>query len=124
MAENESYTNAQLQVELIQHKDSITVRFLGKSILRDPSEFVMPILVRSLDQATSDDRRLVMDFQDLAYMNSSTLTPVIKILERARVGSGSVTAVYRRSLKWQEMSFAALRIFETRDGRIEIQGVD
>lgn len=124
MTANETYTNDQLQIDLLRDDRSLTVRFLGKSILRDPSEFVMPILVKSLNETAADGRRLIMDFQDLAYMNSSTLTPVIKILERARVGTGSVTAIYRKSLRWQEMSFAALRIFETRDGRIDIRGIE
>jgi hypothetical protein len=65
---------------------------------------------------------MMLDFRGLSYMNSSTLTPIIKILERARVGDGRVTIAYSRSQKWQEVSFSALVIFQTKDGRIEIRG--
>jgi hypothetical protein len=118
------FSNDQLQIELTNEDESVTVRFLGKSILRDPNDFVMPILLRTLAEANKDGKRIVMDFRDLSYMNSSTLTPVIKILERARVGEGRITVAYRKSLKWQDISFSALVIFQTADHRIEIQGVE
>lgn len=117
-----SYNNDQLQIDQTEDDQSVTLRFLGKSILRDPTQFVMPILQRTLSEANKERKRLIMDFRDLSYLNSSTLTPVIKILELARVGEGQVTALYRRSLKWQEISFSALSIFRTQDGRIAITG--
>jgi hypothetical protein len=84
----------------------------------------MPILLRTLGEAIPARKRIVMNFRDLSYMNSSTLTPVIKILERARVGEGQITVEYRKSLKWQDISFSALVIFQTPDGRIVIEGTD
>ncbi len=119
-----TYNSDQLQIDQTDEDQTITLRFLGKSILRDPSQFVMPILQKTLTEANKGKKRLVMDFRDLTYMNSSTLTPVIKILEIARVGEGQVTALYRKSLKWQDISFSALSIFGTQDGRIEVSGVE
>jgi hypothetical protein len=52
------------------------------------------------------------------------MTPVIKVLEQARVGDGMVTVMYSKTLKWQDISFSALVIFQTPDGRIEIQGAE
>ncbi len=120
----ESYVHDQLELNSREEDDSVTIRFSGKSILRDPAEFLMPILIRALESAEKSEKRLVMDFCALAYMNSSTLTPVIKVLERARLGEGRVTALYKKSLKWQHISFSALSIFQTPDGRIEIKGVE
>ncbi len=119
-----SYTNEHLHVIVEDDGTCVTVRFLGKSMLRDPTDFVMPILAETLADARNAGKRIVMDFRDLAYMSSSTLTPVIKILEQARIGQGQVTVEYRKSLRWQDVSFSALGIFETRDRRIEIRGVD
>ncbi len=118
----ETFTKDQLRMELEKTDHALTLRFLGKSILRNPGEFIAPLLVRFLDEAKKDQKRLVMDFRQLSYMNSSTLTPVIKILERARVGKGEITLMYRKALKWQDISFSALVIFQTPDGRIAIQG--
>jgi hypothetical protein len=118
----QTYTNDQLRLEISVDDESITVRFHGKSMLRDPNDFLMPILIRTLSEANAQKKRILLDFRSLAYMNSSTLTPVIKVLEQARIGEGMVTVLYRKTLKWQDISFSALVIFRTPDGRIEIQG--
>jgi len=120
----ESYVNDQLKIDLIENEETYTVRFLGKSFLRDPNQFVLPILSKALEDTIAGAKRMVIDFRDLAYMNSSTLTPVMKILERARVGTGEITVAYKKSLKWQDISFSALIIFQTPDHRIEIAGMD
>lgn len=124
MEYNRTFVNDQLKIEIAEDDKKVTLRFLGKSILRDPNEFLLPILLQTLTDANSADKRIVMDFRDLTYMNSSTLTPVIKILERARVGEGWITVGYKKSLKWQDISFSALTIFQTQDRRIEIAGLD
>lgn len=119
-----SFTNNQLQLDIIEDDNAVAIQFLGKSILRDPNEFVMPILLKYLAEAKASGRRVVLDFCQLAYMNSSTLTPIIKILEKVRVGEGSLTIRYQKTLKWQHISFSALAIFQTKDLRIEIKGVE
>jgi len=117
------YKNDLLEIEQHTEDDSISLRFRGKSILREPAEFLMPLLIKSLSVAGNESKRLVLDFRELSYMNSSTLTPLIKILERARAGRTALTTLYLKDLKWQEISFSALDIFQTQDLRIEIRGV-
>jgi hypothetical protein len=122
MGTPQTFHNNQLHVEVDQADQAVNMRFLGKSMLREPGEFLLPLLLKTLSDAIDGKKRIVLDFRDLAYMNSSTLTPVIKILERARVGKGEITLVYRKALKWQDISFSALVIFQTPDGRIAIKG--
>ncbi len=112
-----------LEIEEHADEDSVALRFRGKSILREPAEFLAPLLIKSLATAGSEDKRLVLEFRGLLYMNSSTLTPLIKILERARTGKAQVTVLYLKDLKWQDISFSALDIFQTKDRRIEVRGV-
>jgi len=100
----------------------IVIEFTGKSILRDPSEFLQPILFQVLEEAGEGGRRLVLDFRGLTYMNSSTFTPLIKLLERARTGDSKITVIFGSDQKWQAVSFAALTIFTTSDGRVAIEG--
>jgi hypothetical protein len=120
----QTYTNDQLRIDVSRKDGVIFVHFHGKSMLRDPNDFLMPILLRILGEASTERKRLQLDFRGLAYMNSSTMTPVIKVLEQARIGDGMVTVIYRKTLKWQDISFSALMIFQTPDGRIEIQGAE
>ena len=63
-----------------------------------------------------------MDFTQFEYMNSSTVTPIVKQLERARKENRKVTITYKKGLKWQDLSFAALKVFNI-PGLIEIIGI-
>lgn len=102
-------------------KDLVLV-FEGKSILRDPAEFLQPILIQVLDEADAEGKRLILDFSSLTYMNSSTYTPLVKTLERARLGNSQITVLYDADQKWQSVSFVALTIFATGDGRVAVVG--
>ena len=64
----------------------------------------------------------MLDFQGLEYMNSSTITPIIKILDQIKGGSERVSILYDQDVKWRQLSFTALRIFETQDERSRIVG--
>jgi hypothetical protein len=79
--------------------------------------------VKVTEMASTMNKRITMDFQGLSYLNSSTITPIIKILERAKKGMTKITIIYRKSLKWQELNFTALEVFRTEDNRLEIKGL-
>jgi hypothetical protein len=117
------YTNNNLSIEVIEHEDAINVKWEGKSIDREPGKFISPILVKVTEMASTLNKRITMDFQSLSYLNSSTITPIIKILERAKKGMTKITIIYRKSLKWQELNFTALEVFRTEDNRLEIKGL-
>jgi len=123
MDNKEIFSAELLTIEVCETETSIEVKWLGKSIDRHPSKFISPILVKVLNMASVMNKRVVMDFRDLAYMNSSTITPIIKILERAKKGMNRITILYKNSLKWQELNFSALEIFGTNDDRLEIRGL-
>ena len=123
MKKPEKYTNQYLSIEVIEHEATIDVKWEGKSIDREPSKFISPVLVKVLQMAGTLNKRITMDFQSLSYMNSSTITPIIKILDRAKKGMTKITIIYRKTLKWQELNFSALEVFRTEDNRLEIKGL-
>jgi hypothetical protein len=116
------FTEDQLTLEVVETGADIEVRWLGKSVQRNPGKFIIPTLAEVMKRATDENRPVVWDFRQLEYMNSSTVTPVIKMLETAKRGSGKVKLIYSKIKKWQDLSFSALRIFETKDGRIQVTG--
>ena len=122
MGEAKTFTNNLLTLELRENNNSITIRWTGKSVDREPSNFITPILVDAIRKSSDHDKRVTLDFRELAYMNSSTITPIIKTLERAKRGKTRVTVTYLKSLKWQDVIFSALEIFRTKDGRVDIKG--
>ena len=123
MIKAEKYTNKHLSIEVVENEMTIDVKWEGKSIDREPGRFISPILVKVLEMASALNKRIVMDFQSLSYMNSSTITPIIKILDRAQKGMTKITISYQKALKWQELNFSALMVFKTDDNRLEIKGL-
>jgi len=123
MKKSQLFTNNFLTIQVVEHEDSIEVKWEGKSVDREPSVFISPILIKVLEMASDLNKRIIMDFQSMSYMNSSTITPIIKILDRAKKGMTKITIFYKKSLKWQELNFSALKIFKTKDNRLEIKGL-
>lgn len=123
MEDKEKFAAKLLSIEVCETDTAIDVKWLGKSVDRQPSKFISPILVKVLGMASVNNKRIVLDFRELAYMNSSTITPIIKILERAKNGMTQITILYKKSLKWQELNFSALEIFGTNDDRLKIKGI-
>ena len=122
MNNSEKYTTELLNITVSEKDDQILVHWSGKSINRKPNIFITPILKKALKRSSDYNKRMILDFCDIEFMNSSTITPIIKILERAKRSKASVTVKYLESLKWQHLIFSALEIFKTKDQRIVIQG--
>jgi len=122
MGQTKTYTNNLLNLEVEENNSAINIRWTGKSVDREPAKFITPILVDSIRKSGDQSKRITLDFRELAYMNSSTITPIIKMLERAKRGKTRVTVIYLKSLKWQDVIFSALEIFRTKDGRVAIKG--
>ena len=107
MSEIKTYEENRLKLEVNFGESQIIIRWLGESKDREPIKFLAPI---------------IMDFTGFEYMNSSTVTPIVKQLERAKKENRKVTIHYKKGLKWQELSFAALRVFNIPD-LIEVVGI-
>jgi hypothetical protein len=119
----ETFTSRALTLEVIEEQAGITVTWRGRSTARDPAEFLIPILTRALDRAMEMKLPLVLDFRALEYFNSSTITPVVRLMEETKRRGASMVVNYDKKLRWQELSFSALQVFHTGDQRIRILGV-
>ena len=118
----ETYTNNKLTLTVEENDSTITVSFTGQSTEREPGKFINPILSDAIQNSRKYKKSVLIDFEKLEYMNSSTITPIIKILEGAKKTGDAISLRYNMSRKWQELCFSALKIFETKDHRIEIRG--
>jgi hypothetical protein len=114
------YAERELSIEVAEG-DDVRLTWRGKSSDRDPGRFLVPIFAAVLARAREAKKAVVMDFAGVEYMNSSTFTPVVKMLNEAKVSGVTVALEYDESTKWQAVSFSALRAFETPDGRITIR---
>lgn len=120
MSEPKVYSSQALTIQVTEEGGKASLVWTGKSNEREPGKFITPILSGILEKTPGVE--MTLDFQNLEYMNSSTITPIIKMLDAAKKGQAKVRIVYKKTLKWQELSFSALTIFKTEDGRIRIEG--
>lgn len=121
MSETTTYTNLDLRIEVQDKPDTIEVIWYGKSDQRNPTQFLVPILLDVLKKGIADNKLIIWNLRELEYMNSSGITPIIKGLEQAKKNpQNKVKVLYSKSKKWQDLSFSALRIFQTQDRRVEL----
>ncbi len=116
------FASGELAIEVEDRPDELRLVWTGKSRDRDPARFLAPIFEQAVERVRGDRRRIVLDFRAVEYMNSSTFPPVLKLVDAAKAGGLSLTLEYTPARRWQELSFSALRAFETPDGRITVHG--
>ena len=112
-----SHTSNQLTLEVTEESEHITVAWIGKSADREPGDFILPILLDTLQLCEKKGKSMIMEMKDLEYMNSSSITPVSRILDKSASGSVEITIRYDGSRKWQELNFSAMKIFEKKNNR-------
>ena len=118
----QTFTSHTLTLTQTEDADSVTISWKGRSTARDPAEFLIPILTAALKHAAEVRKPLTLDFRQIEYFNSSTITPVVRLIEEAKRRGTSVVIRYDGKLRWQELSFSALQVFHTGDERIKIVG--
>lgn len=112
----ETIKNEDLILNIEESDHEIRIEWSGKSTERDPSQFLTPLFNDYIETR----KNLVMDFKSLEYMNSSTITPILKVIDRLKARENKLLIIYAKNLKWQHLSFSALEIFKSINPRIEI----
>ena len=100
--------------------DLLRVRLTGKSASRDAARELQPVFERLLQDARDERRSLALHFERLEYFNSSTIAALIQFIRTAHQAGVWLLVRYDAKLRWQAMSFDALRralkAFETAGG--------
>jgi len=117
------FKNNDLKLELQENNREIMLQWSGESREREPGAFLTPIFDDVLSLNMQKRKKIVMDFRQLEFMNSSTVTPIIRLIEKVRNGENEILILYQRNADWQELCFSALNVFITKDRRIDIQGI-
>jgi hypothetical protein len=94
--------------------------WLGKSDDRHPARILVPYFTAILDAAAG--RAVEMRFAEVDHLNSSTIAAIIRFIQDARARGARLVLVYDQALKWQKLSFDALRVF-ARDDLLELRTV-
>lgn len=96
----------------------------GKSNAREPAKVLAPFFDSVLDEAATGKHTVEMHFEDIDHFNSSTITAIIQLIQRARKTETPLVIVFDPGLKWQKLSFDALKVFQKPDGLLTIREVN
>lgn len=102
----------------------IVCTWKGKSNNRYPEQALAPFFSTVLASASETKAGVEMHFEDLEHFNSSTITVLIQLIQDARSATVPLTFVYDDTLKWQKLSFEALRAFERDDSLFHLRAAE
>lgn len=111
----ENLAHGDLTIEVEARGDALLCTWRGKSNERNPAEALRPWFEQLLAAATAAQVPIEMHFEKLEHFNSSTITALIRLIQQCRKATVRLVMVYDQTLKWQRLSFDALRVFDKND---------
>ncbi len=102
---------------------AIRLDWRGSSTARHPDAVVSAFLSEWAARASQTDARLELHFEALERLNSSTIAVLVQFLQRMREVKVTVALRYSGRLRWQQVTFEALRVFETPTGWLSVESV-
>ncbi len=118
----ENFSAGDLDIELADNRvEAIRCVWKGSSNDRHPNKILAPYFSDLLQEAESDNLGVEMHFEHLERLNSSTITALIKLIQDCRSRAIKLTLYYNDRLKWQKLSFDALRVFVRDDDLFELR---
>ena len=102
---------------------SIRLIWQGSSTDRYPGRVLGPYFSTVLGEAATRRSPVEMRFEKLEHFNSSTITCIIQVIQDARKRGVRLVITFDHSLKWQRLSFDALRVFTKGDELLELRAV-
>lgn len=117
----DSFSAGALTIDAVLAGSTLTLTWRGKSSDRMASKLLAPFLATAIDRARTESVPLELHFEGLDYLNSSTVTAIIQAVQRARNKSVRLSVVFDPRLRWQRLTFDALKVFVTGDGWFELR---
>jgi hypothetical protein len=121
-AGKELFASDRLTIHSVSTNQRYTLRWLGECDFRNPSEALGPTLRGILPEL--QDRRLVLDFRGLTFMNSSSVSPILMFVKAACSRGIPVHLIYNVNLSWQRVTASSMRALghTLRQLTVELQG--
>lgn len=117
----DNLTFGDLAIEVVATPEGvIRCTWKGKSNERNPPEILKPWFDKLLGEVGSRGT-IEMHFEAIEHFNSSTITALIRLIQSCRKAGVKLAMVYDQSLKWQRLSFDALRVFEKNDDMFSLR---
>jgi hypothetical protein len=89
----------------------IRLIWTGRSAARTPGESLLPYFNDVLQMAAETTASVTMHFELLDHFNSATVATLVQLIEQARARGVPLLFVHDEKVKWQKLTFDALRVF-------------
>ena len=110
-----------LSIDVVQTPECVFhCTWRGKSHDRNPGETLHLWLDALLATVIEQRGSIEMHFEHIDHFNSSTITVLVRHIQACRARKVKLVMVYNRTLKWQCLSFDALRIFVMADDLFQL----
>ncbi len=110
-----------IAVKEVGEPPTLILSWSGRSADRYPNRVLGPFFGEALDRATALGAAMEMHFHALEHFNSSTITAVIELIQEARARNVRLVIAYDGAVKWQRLSFDAMRVFNRGDALLELR---
>lgn len=114
--------SGELSIDSTVGPEGLRLEWRGRSAARDPRAILIPYFEQAIAVARDSGRPVEMHFEGLEYFNSSTIAALIDAIRLGSEHRVPMVMIYRENVRWQRMSFDALRMF-TREHDFQLKGV-
>ena len=119
----ENLQKEELLIEASLKDEALVLVWRGAIHSASPDEYLNPYLDSMLEEARQKKLRLVCDFQNLEYMNSASIPPLIQLLRHLAEQQVHGEFVYNKNRKVQSASFKALDVIARKSDYTSVSGV-
>jgi hypothetical protein len=116
-----NFNSDSLKIQCKEVDSTIYISWIGESDERDIDQKLTPYFNQLIEKL--DGEKFVITFDELYYMNSSTVPPIIKLMKDLNNKKIPTTLIYNKDSKWQKASFKALETLSTLLEFISVQSV-
>ncbi len=117
----DSFENGNLKIKISESRGTSVMSWMGQSEARDPAAILNPYLNQFLEKFQG--KELTLEYRSLEYMNSSTVAPIIHFINKLNKKGIKTEVLYNANLKWQEVSFKALKTLSQTMPNITVKGM-
>ena len=99
--------------------DTVTVAWKGVSDMKNAAEILGPYLSYLVEEIKKAPK-CRMDFRQLDYMNSATVSPVMRFVKALDTAAVHTEIIFAADIDWQRTSYRAFRAMALRTENLDV----
>lgn len=108
-----------LYIEIVEEKETIKIIWNGESLNLHPAKEIDPYFNELINQLPKT-KLIVIDFKQLKIMNSSTIPPILRLINNLENLNIKTNVLYDATQSWQRACFKPLATITKHYRNIEL----